>query len=53
MFNQMLRALAECGWIEGKHYYVWYEFREIEICLGDDSTYFIFDENDNLIKITP
>jgi len=51
-FEKMVNTLKTSGWIEGKHYNVWNNLREIEICIGDDSTYFKYDKNGNILEIT-
>ena len=51
-FDKMRKILNESGWVEGIHFIVWYEIKEICICISDDDIYFEHDENGNLIKIT-
>ena len=51
-FEKMVNTLKTSGWAEGVHYNVWNNLREIEICIGDDSTYFKCDKNGNILEIT-
>ena len=51
-FEKMVNTLKTSGWTEGVHYNVWNNLKEIEICIGDDSTYFKYDKNGNILEIT-